>query len=110
MKYKLNAEWIRQGDVLLRPIASRPDEKGKPIHDGVIARGEVTGHCHKLSTLEGVEHYDLGDGRQLLFVEGEGVSLVHEEHAAQILPIQDYEVVIDREFDYIAEMERTVVD
>ena len=110
MNYNVSKGWIRQGDVLLRPLSSRPTVKGNRVIDGVLARGEVTGHAHRLSTLEGIERYDLGEGRQLLFVDGEGVSLVHEEHLPVSLPIGDYEVVIDQEYDYISEMKRQVQD
>jgi len=109
MNYDTNKLWIRQGDVLLRPLAARPVTTGSRITDGILARGEMTGHAHRLSVLT-PELYDLDDGKMLLCVTEEGVSIQHEEHKPVEVPVGDYEVVIDREYDYIEDMARRVED
>lgn len=102
---------LQQGDVLLKPIATLP--KGatlvKPSKRGhVLAEGEVTGHHHRIEEIEDAELYREGE-RMLLAVEKE-TRLTHEEHGTITVPPGVYEIGIVREWDYLAEMERKVVD
>lgn len=110
--YDSNKAWIRQGDVLLRPLTETPAYKHrKRIQDGIIARGEVTGHAHRLETLTEAELYDVGEGKQLLITGDGGVSIVHEEHGkVHAEPNTAYEIVIDREFDYSTRQAQAVFD
>ena len=71
------AAQIRQGDVLLIPRAA---PEGAQLRGGdslVLARGEVTGHAHRL--LGPVAAWRGEDGRRYVLV-GEGVTITHEEH------------------------------
>lgn len=66
----------RQGDILFEQVEARPPGRaGDPIRDGVIARGETTGHAHKLDggTL-------LRVGRDLVIDVPDGGVVTHEEH------------------------------
>lgn len=87
----------RQGDVLIRRIASLPTKKAQPRLTGILAYGEVTGHAHKVETLEHAEVLEI-DGGLYLRVAEEGVRIIHEEHAPVVLPKGNYEVEIQREY------------
>lgn len=107
----MNQPTIRQGDVLLTPVAALPagctevpNDKGRIV----LAYGEVTGHAHAIAdhhhsaafTAGAVEIADAAiaraktkarllvapDGQRYLQVD-EAVNLTHEEHTAhRILP------------------------
>ena len=81
----------RQGDVLIRRIPSLPKQKAQPRLNGILAYGEVTGHAHKVETLEHTEVLEIAD-KLYLRVGEEGVRIVHEEHAPVSLPAGNYEV------------------
>jgi hypothetical protein len=56
-------------------------ENCKPEPGGIIARGEATGHHHRLATLEVTEVFDLGwDNNLFVRVGPNDVSIAHEEH------------------------------
>jgi len=70
----------RQGDVLLQKVDTHPGY-GEGINareDGVIARGEVTGHAHVLTGGTLISRY----GTLFAVVEdGATARVVHDEHA-----------------------------
>jgi hypothetical protein len=99
---------ISQGDVTFVPVKTVP--KGmKLVPDGVLARGESSGHSHRVSVLEDAELYQM-DGKMFLCVGDNGVSIVHEEHAPVTLDHGNYEVHIDQSFDYSVQALRNVAD
>ena len=87
---------IRQGDVLLTPIAAPPnprrvtDAEGRPLA-GVRIAGERTGHAHELAA----RVYDDGD-RRVVFLERPEV-LTHQEHRHIEVPAGWWEVRLQRE-------------
>ena len=113
---------IRQGDILFKPLAADRD-----IADGatrlaevagkVIAKGEVTGHAHRIS--EGAativeERRTWGTvsqptGTRYLRVH-ETATVAHEEHKPVTLLPGLYEIMQAREYDYVREVTRRVVD
>ncbi len=98
----------RHGDVGLVPVAVDVTA-AKQRKDGILARGEVTGHAHRIAEadLAGAEIYDLADGRSVLRVTAEGgISIVHEEHAPIQVAPGDYEIRIAREYDEEEEFRR----
>lgn len=102
---------LQQGDVLLKPIATLPKgaalvKPGKRGH--VLAEGEVTGYHHRIEEIDDAELYREGE-RMLLSVE-RATALKHEEHGTITVPPGVYEIGIVREWDYLQEMERKVVD
>ena len=86
---------IRQGDVLLKPVAVPSGAKRISVRP--IALGERTGHHHSLMTCtetpieDLVEMYEL-DGQIFVRVLGEPaeVSLVHQQHKAQPVTPGEY--------------------
>lgn len=86
----------RQGDVAIRRIANLPQNTAKR-ESGILAFGEVTGHCHKLDNLEVAEVLEVGTDMYLRVSE-DGVRIVHDEHREISLPAGNYEVTIQREY------------
>lgn len=104
--------FCRHGDVYIfdSPVsAAHIRRAGKRIYNGVLARGESTGHKHELLDDTAYERYEL-DGKTFLIVSERGVSIAHEEHGVGVIGTGMKEVIIDREYDYLAEMQRRVAD
>jgi len=80
-----------------------------PRDDGdiVLAYGEVTGHAHRIKSKR-VALWSAGDQRYITVAEP--ADLTHEEHGTITLAPGSYEVVQQREYDYLAEMPRAVLD
>ena len=102
-------EIIRQGDVILKQV-ELPDGKKKEKSDKqiTVALGEVTGHHH---TLYGSLPIDLFifNNRRFLKIQ-EQVSFRHQEHHEIKVPKGDYEIIIEREYDYFEKEMKRVVD
>lgn len=90
----------RQGDILLERV-DRP-AGGRPIEDGVIARGETTGHAHRLEG--GTLLQDRGD---VLAAVPEGGKVVHEEH--DTLELEPGVWLVHRQTEYLAPGENAAV-
>lgn len=97
---------IRQGDILLIPVAKREVPKGLTAiprdRKGrlVLAEGEVTNHCHAIldhpvTLFRQADLDEMAD--RFLRVEQE-VELVHEEHATLTVPEGDWIVRHKREY------------
>lgn len=78
---------IRQGDVLLFPVAKLPKGAKEIAFKGdvVLAFGEVTGHAHRIIQTEkpSARVFDVGAERYIQIAER--VALTHEEHSAIFL-------------------------
>ena len=83
----------RQGDVLIIEIDK---VKGKKLDHLTLAKGEVTGHSHKIT--EGNAELYEENGVLYLSVKDETAKLTHEEHKEIVLPKGDYEIKIQREY------------
>ncbi len=109
---------IRQGDLIFVPTTQIPvwfREQAKKQRNGIIARGEATGHSHRIAVLEDAEVFAAGryDSSETIFVKvgPNGVSIVHEEHKPVMLePNTNYEVKRAREYDYLSNLSRIVRD
>lgn len=99
--------FARQGDVRIVMVSSIPKGNRKPQADGCLAYGEVTGHAHKVSSLEDAGLFHVGDG-MFLSVGENGVNIIHEEHDTINLPAGDFQVIIQKE--YAPEAIRNVQD
>ena len=92
----------RQGDIFFVKLESKLDlQDAKPIQTGVIARGEQTGHMHRVSNsslADGALLTMLGSSMYLRSPET-GTEIVHDEHGALELPVGLYAVVNQQEFD-----------
>lgn len=97
----------RQGDVLIKRIKAVPQPTAKVRESGILAFGEVTGHCHKVENLNQAEVLECGKDMYLRVSDG-GVRIVHDEHNPITLPAGDYQITIQRE--YSPEAIRNVAD
>ncbi len=108
-------KFTRQGDLLFVPLENPPAwlelEGRKAEPEGIIARGEATGHHHRLATVEAAEVFDLGFDNVYVRVGPEGVSIIHEEHKpVNLAPNTLYQVHRAREYDYLREAPRFLKD
>jgi hypothetical protein len=92
----------RQGDIYFVKLDEETDPtKGTTVKNGVIAKGETTGHAHRLSQSSmaaGALLYLVGRSMFLRTPEA-GATIVHDEHGPIALPAGSYAVVPQREFD-----------
>lgn len=114
------AKLIRQGDVLLIPVAKVPEGcEAIPLENGriVLMHGEVTGHAHAIADHTAgmaeakrlaAQAIDLSQSRaKARLLRGKDgirylevfapVSLKHEEHTAHEIPIGVYEIPVQVE-------------
>ena len=88
------------GDVMIKKIDKIP-AKAKLIEqktkNPTLAFGEVTGHSHQISS--GVAEMLGFEEKTYLRVKSEIACLTHEEHAKIELPVGDYEIIIEREYE-----------
>ncbi len=88
---------FRHGDILLTPVDSIPDDV--ILRDNlIIARGELTGHAHRITTSDRAELFDHGT-EMFLQISGGPASLVHEEHATITLQPGAYRIWRQREYN-----------
>ena len=84
----------RQGDILLEKVDGVQVTRKHLIEDGVIARGEVTGHAHRVEGGE-LAHTNAGT---LVFAEG-GTTVEHEEHDR--IELEDGIWRVHRQVEYV---------
>ena len=107
---------VRHGDMLFRPAERLANLT--PTDSRIIAKGEVTGHAHRITEGDAVilAQYEKQWGRgepQLVgrFVEVSSPATVpHEEHKPVTLEPGFYQILQAREFDYGANLEQRVRD
>lgn len=96
----------RQGDVVIKPSEIPVAKKDK---SKTLAEGEVTGHAHRISKGR-ADIYKTLAGLIFLKVLSDFATISHEEHEDINLPMGDYSVIIQREFDWYTEEVRRVAD
>lgn len=93
---------IRQGDVMLFPVAAIPAGTPETLVDGevVLALGEATGHHHHIPTSHAATATVIRTptDERFLRIVGAPAPLVHEEHATLEIAPGEYRVVIKREW------------
>lgn len=105
-----NPFW-RQGDIFFVKLDREPQlETATSVKTGVIARGEETGHMHRVSqaSLANGAMLALLDGTMYLRSPEAGATVIHDEHGPIDLPVGVYAVVHQQEFDGLRW--RTVLD
>lgn len=96
----------RHGDVLIQACDEIPDKARKLPHL-ILAKGEITGHSHRIREREGNELFQFGGEFYLRVTQGPA-TVCHEEHAEISLSPGTYRIWIQRE--YSPEAIRRVVD
>ena len=110
-----NRRWIaRQGDVLMLEVSAIPAEamtrqRPRDRDRVVLAYGEVTGHAHVV-TAPHVNAYGPSDDAFWLDVSEGGVTVVHDEHAAIVIPDRVRYVEVRRQREYSEAGEMRVAD
>lgn len=105
---------IQHGDVLLKSVSKLPmGIKRLPRTNGqlVVMKGETTGHAH-IITETGASLMELErNGVKELYLEvTTPVTITHDEHKPLPIPPGIYQVGQVKEYDFIQEMERLVID
>ena len=96
-----NPFW-RQGDIYFVKIGEEADfAESKPVKNGIIAKGETTGHAHRVSQSSIAAGALLYLSGRAMFLRSPqaGAKIVHDEHLAIDLPKGLYAVVPQQEFD-----------
>jgi hypothetical protein len=93
----------RQGDVVLRQVASLP-RSADLVSGGVLAVGEATGHSHRFADGGSFALWEK-HGRRFVEVM-KPATLIHEEHKSLVIPPGIYEQLAEQEFDYGAVKEQ----
>jgi hypothetical protein len=102
----------RHGDLPVHPVTKLP--AGKEVkHNGsfVLAEGETTGHCHRI-TVEKPQDlmiFDMGNGLYALNLTSQA-TISHEEHKTIVVQPGQYVVGREQEYDYFANAVRRVID
>ena len=97
-----NKPFWRQGDIYFVKLDEEIDPaRATPVKNGTIAKGELTGHSHRLSQssmASGALLYLVGRSMFLRSPQT-GATIVHDEHDEIELPAGSYAVVPQQEFD-----------
>lgn len=96
----------RHGDVFIEACKRIP-ETAKKLPHCILAKGEITGHAHRIDQRGAAELFR-NDDILFLTVTADEATVVHEEHAPITLKRGNYRVWIQRE--YTPEEIRRVVD
>lgn len=86
----------RHGDLLIVEVNGIPKDAEKQ-EDGILAKGEITGHHHRISD---------GSKAALMIAAGiayikalQNTEITHEEHDTITLPPGDYQVIRQQEYE-----------
>jgi len=96
----------RHGDVIIA-AAAEVSADARPRHSAVLARGEATGHSHRIADPSDVELFEAKDVG-FLRVNADSATLIHDEHKPITLPRGIYRFWQQRE--YTPKAIRRVVD
>lgn len=99
---------FRQGDVIIKPHKIPGD--ATKSEGNVLAEGERTGHAHRIIKGQIELYRNFAAGLLYLKVLSEFACLVHEEHEDINLPIGEYEIKLQREYNWFSEEVRNVAD
>lgn len=105
----MNKYIARQGDVLITLVENIP-AKLELKKDLVLAEGEMKGHAHRITKGQAELFINATLGLMYLKVLSDTAELFHEEHSSIVLPMGDYEIGQQKEFDWFSEEIRRVVD
>lgn len=101
MNVQRSLKLFRQGDILIREISELPRKlkRAKNTERYVLAEGEVTGHHHSVAAVSGLDVFRQGSESLFLSVSEQPVELTHQEHGTIEIPVGNYEVVRQREYN-----------
>jgi hypothetical protein len=85
----------RHGDVMLEQVSSLPSA-AKPQNGAILARGELTGHSHRIAQASAAALFVHGNQTFVQILEP--TSIIHEEHHAIPLAVGIYRFWMQREY------------
>ena len=86
----------RHGDVLIASAQAIP-ASARQRRDVILARGEVTGHSHRVEAPDTADLWEI-DGQLFLRVVADVARIVHDEHKPITLPRGVYRIWMQREY------------
>jgi hypothetical protein len=89
-------EVIRQGDLLFVRVEEVLKKDATAVQDGILARGEATGHTHKLRA--DARNRAVRVAQALYVLAAVQAHIDHQEHATVILPPGTWQVKRQREY------------
>ena len=98
----------RQGDLKIQKITGKMPKGLIKTDNKVLLEGEVTGHKHKL--IGSVQVYELDNEKYFKVSNKQTAQLVHEEHNTLDLDSGFYKATRQREYSYIENGIRNVLD
>jgi hypothetical protein len=105
---KKNKPYWQQGDVLFKMAELPKETPEKEIKDGIVAKGEATGHAHRVLLAPPIKLFLIKTALYLVALDG--CVVVHDTHGAITLPPGTYQVSKVREYDHFLEETREVAD
>lgn len=96
----MNKRPVRQGDVLLLPVARLPKDAQRVPPEGdrlILARGEATGHHHSVAVAD-AELYETANAVDRWLKVTRATTLTHQEHGGIALGQGVYKVIRQREY------------
>lgn len=90
-------ELYRHGDVLVARVGSIP-KRAERVAGLTLARGEATGHSHRIAEDDGRAQLLRHGGELFLKIEERSATLVHDEHGPIALEPGMYRVWKQREY------------
>ena len=97
-----NKPFWRQGDIYFVKLDEEINsENAATVKNGIIAKGETTGHAHRVSqsSIDSGALLSLVGRSMFLRSPQAGTTIVHDEHGPIELPAGSYAVVPQQEFD-----------
>lgn len=101
-------KFYRQGDVIIK--SEKVNVSAIKTDGDILAEGERTGHVHRITRGQIELYRNIATGLLWLKVLSEFACLSHEEHEDIILPMGEYSVKVQREWDWFSEEVRNVSD
>lgn len=107
---KVRVKIYRHGDVLLRQVTEKPSGKWRQHKRLTVQLGEATGHHHDLVGPRKNSILALEIEMRRYLELSDKCELRHQEHKTLQIDPGLYEVIIEREWDYIENQRKKVVD
>ncbi len=85
----------RHGDVMLQQVPELP-ANAKQEHGAILARGELTGHSHRIANPNAVQLF-VHHGQTFVQIK-QPTQIIHEEHRAIALEVGFYRYWMQREY------------
>lgn len=102
----------RHGDVILKQVKELPANFHIILHQPfcVLAEGEATGHQHLLSSVRNIFFVESLESHERFIKLDTPANLTHQEHAKLEIAAGIYEVLKEREYDFLESRPTAILD